>query len=160
MKRYTEVAASYGRRHFNLLVAALILLVALALRLWDLGSVPSNLTADELDDLQNAYRVIYGQAGGFFGLDWNQSPNLNMYFKAAAIEVFGDSIAGTRMYSVVLSMAALVALLPAGAPPPRATTRADLALPTGDEPVVPPLLAHALGGDERGPGRCPRCLPG
>ncbi|MPZ47846.1 MAG: hypothetical protein GEU75_00750 [Dehalococcoidia bacterium] len=112
MKRYTEVAASYGRRHFDLLGAALILAIALALRLIDLGSVSSNLTADELNDLQNAYRVIYGQAGGFFGLDWNQSPNLNMYLKAASIQVFGDSIAGTRMYSVVLSMAALVAFYP------------------------------------------------
>ena len=112
MTRNLEVAASFGRRHFDFIAAGLILVLALVLRLWDLGGTPSNLTADELDDLQNVYRVIYGTAGGLFGLDWNQSPNLNMYLKAAAIEVFGDSIAGTRMYSVVLSMAALAAFYP------------------------------------------------
>lgn len=112
MNRQIEVAALYGRRYFSFIALGLLLILALLLRIADLGSTPSNLTADELDDLQNAYRVIYGKAGGFFGLDWNQSPNLNMYLKAAAIRVFGDSVAGTRMYSVVLSLASLALFYP------------------------------------------------
>ena len=112
MERQIEVAVSFGRRYFSFIAVALVLLLAVLLRLIDLGTTPSNLTADELDDLQNAYRVIYGKAGGLFGLDWNQAPNFNMYLKAASLEVFGDGVAGTRMYGVVLSLASLALFYP------------------------------------------------
>lgn len=108
MKRYAEVAAAAGRRYLHLLLFALIIALALSIRLVDLGTTPSNLTADELDDLQNAYRVLEGRAGGFFALDWNQAPNFNMYLKAGFLELFGFGIAASRMYSVVLSLATLV----------------------------------------------------
>lgn len=89
-----------------------MLAIALFLRLIDLGTTPANLTADELDDLQNAYRVLEGKAGGLFGLDWNQAPNFNVYLKALNAEVFGLSVAGSRMYGVVLSMATLGVFYP------------------------------------------------
>lgn len=90
----------------------LVLGAALAVRAYDLGSRPANLTADELDELQNVYRVLEGKAGGFFGLDWNQAPNLVVYSKAGVLLLFGDSVAGFRAWGVLVSTATLLAFYP------------------------------------------------
>jgi hypothetical protein len=91
-------------------VFSAVFVVAAAIRLVGLGTVPENLTADELDDLQNVYRVLEGTArGGFFGLDWTPGPAFNMYVKAAFVEVFGDGVPASRLYSVAFSLVALVA---------------------------------------------------
>ena len=100
------------RERWAWLALAAVLTAAAVLRVVDLGTRPANLTADELDDLQNVYQVLEGTAGGFFGLDWNQAPNFNMYLKAATVIVFGDTVAGARMYGVVLSLATLALFYP------------------------------------------------
>ena len=58
--------SAFLRERWAWLALAAILAVAAALRLVDLGTRPANLTADELDDLQNAYRVLAGGGGGVF----------------------------------------------------------------------------------------------
>jgi hypothetical protein len=86
-----------------------VFVVAAVIRFVSLGTVPENLTADELDDLQNVYRVLEGTArGGFFGLDWTPGPAFNMYVKAGFVELFGDGVPASRLYSVTFSLVALV----------------------------------------------------
>ena len=48
-----------------------------------------------------------GSGPGFFGLDWAQSPAFSMYLIGWFMEVFGNTIAGMRMASVVLSTLSL-----------------------------------------------------
>jgi 4-amino-4-deoxy-L-arabinose transferase-like glycosyltransferase len=93
----------------EVLVFSAVFFLAAVIRLVSLGTVPENLTADELEDLQNVYRVLEGTArGGFFGLDWTPGPAFNMYVKAGFVELFGDGVAASRLYSVAFSLIALV----------------------------------------------------
>ena len=86
-----------------------ILGVALVLRLVSLADVPPNVTADEADNLQVVYHILAGQGPGFFGLDWKPAPAFSTYVISGFMRVFGESIVGLRMASVVLSELSLVA---------------------------------------------------
>lgn len=92
-------------------VAMLIVLaVALAVRLYRLDTVPGNLTADETDFFREVYRVLEGNAPGWFyqGQPATLAP-LGIYPMAWSVRVFGDSIVGLRMYAVIFSLATLTA---------------------------------------------------
>ena len=84
-----------------------IVIVALALRLVSLTDIPPNVLPDEADNLQVIYRIMAGSGPGFFGLDWAQSPAFSMYLVSWFMQAFGESIAGMRMASVVLSTLSL-----------------------------------------------------
>ena len=88
---------------------AVLLFVALAVRLYRLSDVPANVTADEADFLLNAWHVLAGQPPGLFGFDWTPSPALSVYIMAGTMKVFGASIFGARMSPVLLSIGTLVA---------------------------------------------------
>ena len=89
--------------------AALVLILATAaiLRLVSLTDVPPNVTADEADNLQVVYHILADQGPGFFGLDWKPAPAFSTYVMAAFMRVFGETIVGMRMASVVLSLLSL-----------------------------------------------------
>ena len=89
---------------------ALVLVVALAttLRLVDLAHTPPNVTADEADNLQVIYHILAGTGPGLFGLDWKPAPAFSAHLIAGFIRVFGETIVGMRMASVVLSLLSLV----------------------------------------------------
>lgn len=88
----------------------LVLAVALAVRLYRLDAVPGNLTADETDFFQEVYRVLEGNAPGWFyqGQPATLAP-LGIYPMAWSVRVFGDSFVGLRMYAVIFSLATLTA---------------------------------------------------
>jgi len=94
-------------REWEILWLSAILLIALFIRVYQLGSVPAILTGDETDNLQDAYHIIAGNGPGFFGFDWKPAPIFSLYPMAWTIEIFGDSIGGIRMFPVILSMLAL-----------------------------------------------------
>ena len=88
---------------------AAVVAIALALRLVSLTDIPPNVLADEADNLQVIYHIMADTGPGFFGMDWAQSPAFSMYLIGWFMEVFGESIAGMRMASVVLSTLSLPA---------------------------------------------------
>ena len=94
---------------YNWETAALtaITLFALALRLVSLTNTPPNLSADEADNLQVILQIMADNGPGFFGIDWTQSPAFNLYLDSWFMEVFGQSIVGLRMASVVLTTLSL-----------------------------------------------------
>ena len=85
-----------------------IILLALVLRLVSLADIPPNVSPDEADNLQVIYRIIANTGPGFFEIDWTQAPAFNLYLSSWFIRVFGETIAGARMASVVLSTLSLV----------------------------------------------------
>ncbi|MCH8827472.1 MAG: glycosyltransferase family 39 protein [Chloroflexi bacterium] len=91
-------------------VLILVLTLALALRLVSLTDIPPNVTADEADNLQTVYHILANQGPGFFGLDWKPGPAFSTYVISYFMRVFGTSIVGMRMASVVLSTLSLIAL--------------------------------------------------
>ncbi len=100
--------------HPEIVLLAVIVLFALAIRLFNLGGFPDTLIPDEADNTQDALRIIYGQpprgtfVGGFFGLDWTSQPAFSAYMLAATLRVFGESVLSTRLLSGVVSSLALV----------------------------------------------------
>ncbi len=96
---------------YNWETAALIVitLFALALRLVSLTNIPPNLSADEADNLQVILQIMADNGPGFFGIDWTQAPAFNLYLDSWFVGVFGDSLIGLRMASVVLTTLSLPA---------------------------------------------------
>ena len=84
-----------------------VVVLALVLRLASLTTIPPNVLADEADNLQVIYHIMADTGPGFFGVDWAQSPAFSMYMASWFMEVFGETIAGMRMASVVLSTLSL-----------------------------------------------------
>src|SRR5262245_22621563 len=85
-----------------------ILGVALAVRLWNLESIPPVFFNDECDNTVFAIRILEGQGPGLFGFDWKPQPALAVHIIAGSIWLMGPSVAAVRLPSALLSVAALV----------------------------------------------------
>ncbi len=97
-------------RRLEWLVVGLLILAALAIRVYGLGWFPDTVLADEADNAQFAVRIIQDQppANGFFGLDWTAQPAFSDYMQAAFIAIFGFNIMAMRLPSAVISALALI----------------------------------------------------
>ncbi|MFL5732311.1 MAG: glycosyltransferase family 39 protein [Chloroflexia bacterium] len=83
-----------------------ILLVALALRVWNLENIPAGPYIDESDRAIIARDILRGQPTelgpvAFFGSDWWGVPSAYFYLVAASLRLFGDSLAGARAVHVL-----------------------------------------------------------
>ena len=87
---------------------AAILVLALFLRLVSLTDIPSNLVADEADNLQTVYHIMADTGPGFFELDWKPAPAFSMYMTGWSMGLFGETIVGLRLPSVALSTVSLL----------------------------------------------------
>lgn len=92
------------------LALGLIVVAALAVRLYNLGSFPDTLLADEADNAQDSVRILYGlhPANGFFGVDWTSQPAFSIYKGAAFIALFGFTMTAIRLPSALISALALL----------------------------------------------------
>ncbi|MBI4505897.1 MAG: NHL repeat-containing protein [Chloroflexi bacterium] len=87
---------------------ALLIGVALALRVVWLDRLPPNVTADEADNLWVIFRIAETGRPGLFDLDWKPAPAFSMHLLRAFMAVFGETVFGLRMASALLSALALV----------------------------------------------------
>ena len=94
----------------ELLILALLVLVAFVIRVYQLGSFPDTVLADEADNAQAAVRILYDQPpeNGFFGFDWTPQPAFSIYKEAAFIAIFGFNIMAMRLPSALISSLALI----------------------------------------------------
>lgn len=81
---------------------------ALTIRLVSLSTIPPNVSPDEADNLRVVYRILVSKGPGFFGLDWKPAPAFSVYVISLFMRIFGLSIVGMRMASVVLSVATVI----------------------------------------------------
>jgi 4-amino-4-deoxy-L-arabinose transferase-like glycosyltransferase len=91
-----------------------LLIAALAVRLYELDSIPSNLTADETDFFIEIYRYIEGanDARWFYQAQFASLAPFGLYAMTWSVQAFGDSIFGLRMYAVIFSMATIAVFFP------------------------------------------------
>lgn len=87
---------------------ALVMLMALTLRIVWLDTIPGNITADEADNLATILKIQTTGEPGFFGLDWKPQPAMSMYLFSGFMAIFGDDVFGLRMASAILSTLALL----------------------------------------------------
>ena len=76
--------------------------------LFSLTDIPPNLVGDEADNLLVVYRIMADIGPGFFELDWKPQPAFSMYMMGWFMGLFGETIAGMRLPSVVLSTVSIL----------------------------------------------------
>lgn len=86
----------------------LVVLIALAVRLYDLGDIPEVFFHDECDSTVNAIEILNDRGPGFFGLDWKPQPALAVHLIAGTIAALGASVTAVRLPSALLSALALI----------------------------------------------------
>ena len=106
--RDPEILRKVFTTHWDLWFLVMIAGLALGVRLAELSVIPANVSSDELDNVQTAYRILEGTGPGFFGLDWKPSPAYSTHLLAGSMKLFGMSIEGLRLPSVLLSTLALL----------------------------------------------------
>jgi|GEM_PF-814550 len=90
----------------ELVLAAGILLLALALRLVNLEYMPG-IFGDEGERGMDARAIVQGQPTLIFGYGWWGVPNLYFYCVAWMLRIFGDTMVGDRMLSVLSGVLAV-----------------------------------------------------
>lgn len=84
----------------------LILLLALALRLYDLTGTPPGLTHDEANHGREAIGILHGMFLFIFPLNYGSEP-VYSYTAAASMWLFGQSLFALRLVNVVFSVATI-----------------------------------------------------
>ncbi len=87
-----------------------LLLLALLLRSWHIGSIPYSMSNDEAQMGLTARNVLAGDIRDPFATGWFSHPNLWFFMQAGSLQLFGDTIGGLRMMSVLLGTLAVAAL--------------------------------------------------
>jgi hypothetical protein len=94
------------------LIPLLVLLIPLAfIRFWLLEEVPSNVTGDEVEYLNDVLRILH-KGMGFFALAGDGSqPAINFYYMAGFVKLLGEdnAIVAMRLSSGVMSLVGIVA---------------------------------------------------
>jgi 4-amino-4-deoxy-L-arabinose transferase-like glycosyltransferase len=89
-----------------LLLLALILLLAFALRAWQLTGIPPGLTHDEANHGREALGVLDGVYLFYFPLNYGSEP-LYSYTVALSMALFGEGLLALRLVNVIFGVAAI-----------------------------------------------------
>jgi len=86
--------------------------LALALRVWRLGSLPATLSGDEGNYGLEIVRVLAGQLRNPFVTGWSGTPTLGFFFAAPSLWLFGQDSFGLRLpWALVGASTVVLALL-------------------------------------------------
>jgi 4-amino-4-deoxy-L-arabinose transferase-like glycosyltransferase len=88
---------------WEVLLVGIMLVVALALRLYNLDGLPA-FFGDEGEQGLDARDILDGSPIPIFGNGWWDLPNLPFYVWAMLFRLFGDGIVGVRIFSVIGGM--------------------------------------------------------
>ncbi|MGA7732645.1 MAG: glycosyltransferase family 39 protein [Chloroflexia bacterium] len=88
---------------WEVLLAGIMLVTALALRIYNLDGLPA-FFGDEGEQGLAARAIFDGSPVLIFGTGWWDIPNLPFYVWAALFRLFGDGIVGVRIFSVIGGM--------------------------------------------------------
>jgi len=100
-----------GLRTFSwkkLLPLGCLLLLALLLGVYRLTSIPPTVHGDEGMVGIHARQILEGHLTTFFSLSWYEIPQFFFLLPAASMAVFGDSLFGLRMGSVLQGMVSVI----------------------------------------------------
>ena len=98
--------SSLVSRISHLAFPTLILLLAFALRVWNLGAVPPGLTHDEANHAREAIDILAGVFRFFFPLNYGSEP-LYSYTVASFMALLGRGVFALRLVNAVFGTAAV-----------------------------------------------------
>jgi 4-amino-4-deoxy-L-arabinose transferase-like glycosyltransferase len=105
-----SIHASPPYHYWEILLIIAITIAGFLLRQFMLGDIPHNLSGDEGEMGLVARRVLRGEVPDPFATSWLSHPNLWFYLQALSIQLFGDTVGGLRMMSVIFGTASIPAL--------------------------------------------------
>lgn len=79
------------------LLLAAITLLALVLRVWQLGSIPFTLSGDEASFGRETYNTIRGEIRNPFSTGWLSQPTMSFFYNSLAIRLLGPSQEALRL---------------------------------------------------------------
>lgn len=89
-----------------------LMLIALLLRVWHLGTLPFTLAGDEGSQGLEAVRVLEGQIRNPFATGWLGVPTMSFFFNGITIKLLGQTVVGLRLpWALVGTTAVLVTFL-------------------------------------------------
>jgi 4-amino-4-deoxy-L-arabinose transferase-like glycosyltransferase len=88
---------------------AVILLAALGLRLWHLGTLPFGVWIDEVDSLSNAQALSHMPFQPYAPGNYGHTPSLYAYMQAIVIHFLGTSIVAIRLSSAIFGCLGVLA---------------------------------------------------
>jgi 4-amino-4-deoxy-L-arabinose transferase-like glycosyltransferase len=92
----------------TILIVIFILLIALALRLYQLSELPPGLTHDEANHGREAIEILDGVLRYYFPLNYGSEP-LYSYTVAGSMSLLGENIFALRLVNVLFGLAAIAA---------------------------------------------------
>lgn len=105
-----EADASEPYTRIEILLIIVITIVALLSRQVLVGNIPHNLSGDEAEMGLTARKVLSGVIVDPFATSWLSHPNLWFFLQALSLKLFGDTVGGLRMISVLIGTATVPAL--------------------------------------------------
>lgn len=95
-------------------IAVLLLLIAVTLRLWDLTTLPSGLTQDEITNIRITESARDGMVEVFYELEDGGRDGLYQIILVFSTGLMGDGPLGFRLFSVWLGLLAVATVYAAG----------------------------------------------
>ncbi len=82
--------------------------LALALRVWNIGSIPFTLGGDEASQGLESLRVLRGELRSPFVTGWYSVPTMSFFFNALSLSLFGANITALRLPWALVGTASIV----------------------------------------------------
>lgn len=98
----------FSRYEFVLL--ALIVALGFLLLAYDLENIPPGFHGDEGESGMQALKILQGQIPGLISVGWYHQPILAFAWQAVTMKIFGDTVFGLRMSSVIVGTLTLIPL--------------------------------------------------
>jgi hypothetical protein len=96
------------RRRLELAGITALLLVALLVRVVDLGHIPVNLGGDEGTQGLASLELVKAPLGNPFSTGWYSVPTLSVFAYGVTMQIFGATVTGLRMLSVLVGVATVL----------------------------------------------------
>ncbi len=98
----------YSRSEFVLLAS--IVALGFLLLAYDLEKIPPGFHGDEGESGMQALQILQGQTPSLISVGWYHQPMLAFAWHAATMKIFGDTVFGLRMSSVIVGTLTLIPL--------------------------------------------------
>jgi 4-amino-4-deoxy-L-arabinose transferase-like glycosyltransferase len=92
----------------ELLLLALIVLLGFGLMGYRVGDVPPGFHGDEAESGMQALKLLDGEVDGLISVGWYHIPILGFAWHAVSMRIFGDTVFGLRMSSVIVGTLTLL----------------------------------------------------
>jgi 4-amino-4-deoxy-L-arabinose transferase-like glycosyltransferase len=92
----------------ELVLLALIVGLGFVLQAYRLAVIPPGFHGDEAESGMQALQLLHGEVGSLISVGWYHLPMLSFAWHAVSMAIFGDTVFGLRMSSVIVGTLTLI----------------------------------------------------